>query len=140
MAHYKFTPEQMIEALEKAGGLVSYAAKMLNCSRPTVYNYIKEFPEVRAAFEDATETNLDTAEAVLLKQIRQENMTAVIFYLKTKGKHRGFVERVEIGVQPQLLQALIGELKAAGIDANEYFTYHTDQLRSERRRLQATIQ
>ena len=34
-------------------------------------------------------------EGQLLSQIRRGNITAIIFFLKTKAKHRGYVERHE---------------------------------------------
>lgn len=37
----------------------------------------------------------------LIKQIKRGNMTAVIFYLKTKGKSRGYIERHEIDTEPK---------------------------------------
>ncbi len=33
------------------------------------------------------------AETALLASIGEKNMTAIIFYLKTKGKHRGYSEK-----------------------------------------------
>ena len=39
---------------------------------------------------------IDFAESQLHKQIRDGNSTATIFFLKTKGKKRGYVERQEI--------------------------------------------
>jgi len=45
--------------------------------------------------EETVELNLDTAESQLMSLIANGNLRAVIFYLKTKGKARGYVERVE---------------------------------------------
>ena len=39
--------------------------------------------------------NLDFAETMLMKHIREGDTTSLIFYLKTKGRERGYVERVE---------------------------------------------
>lgn len=38
-------------------------------------------------------TGLDFAESVLIKKIRKEETVAVLFYLKTQGKDRGYVEK-----------------------------------------------
>ncbi len=39
---------------------------------------------------------LDFMESRLLKAIDKGNVTAIIFYLKTKGKDRGYIEPQEI--------------------------------------------
>jgi hypothetical protein len=39
---------------------------------------------------------LDFAESQLHKQISENSTAATIFYLKTKGKKRGYIERQEI--------------------------------------------
>ena len=47
--------------------------------------------------------SIDLSEASLLRQIQNNNTSATIFYLKTKGKNRGYVERTEImatGIEP----------------------------------------
>jgi hypothetical protein len=55
---------------------------------------------------------LDTAESALFNQIKEGNVTSIIFYLKTKGRRRGYVERQEISgpdggpVQTEALNSL----------------------------------
>jgi hypothetical protein len=46
--------------------------------------------------DDISNIALDFAESQLHKQIGDQNTSATIFYLKTKGKKRGYVERQEI--------------------------------------------
>lgn len=91
----RYTVDQVIEAIRASSGIISLAAQKLRCSRQTVYDYKNKYPAIVAACEETEEETLDLAEAVLKKQIQAENMTAVIFYLKTKGKKRGYTERVE---------------------------------------------
>jgi hypothetical protein len=52
----------------------------------------------RAAVDDIQEVAVDFAESHLHKLIKDGNPAATIFYLKTKGKGRGYVERQEIAV------------------------------------------
>ena len=95
MAKLRYTADQMIQAIESAEGNLTQAAKNLGCARGTVYKYIEKFPTVKTAFEEANERTIDMVEGQLLSQIRRGNITAIIFFLKTKAKHRGYVERHE---------------------------------------------
>jgi hypothetical protein len=57
---------------------------------------MQEDAEYKKAVEDLNDVAIDFAESQLHKQIKDGNSTATIFYLKTKGKKRGYVERQEI--------------------------------------------
>ena len=59
-------------------------------------NYIDRYATVRAAQAEASETTIDFVESQLLKNINEGDTTSIIFFLKTKAKHRGYVERQEI--------------------------------------------
>jgi len=87
----------MLEALEKSLGVVSTACKAVGISRQTHYNWLKE-DEYKTAVEELSEVAIDFAESHLHKLIRDGNPAATIFFLKTKGKGRGYVERQEIAV------------------------------------------
>ena len=86
----------LLESLEKALGVVTTACKTAGCSRETFYKYCREDEEFKAKVEDISNITLDFAESQLHKQIMDGNTTATIFYLKTKGKNRGYVERSEV--------------------------------------------
>jgi hypothetical protein len=45
--------------------------------------------------ESISDMALDFAESQLHKQISEGEVSATIFYLKTKGKKRGYIEKVE---------------------------------------------
>lgn len=88
-------------ALRASAGVYSVAASILaqkygSCAPNTVKNYIRRSPRLQAIEEEITDQTLDLAETKLVQKINDGNMTAIIFYLKTKGRHRGWIERREI--------------------------------------------
>lgn len=87
--------EAMLQQLEKSLGVVTSACKALGIGRSTFYEWLEKDPEFKAKVDDIGEVAVDFAESQLHKQIKDGSTAATIFYLKTKGKHRGFVERVE---------------------------------------------
>jgi hypothetical protein len=86
----------MLEALEKSLGVVTTACRSVGIGRTTHYLWMDKDPEYKKSVEDLENVALDYAETKLHSQITKENPTAIIFYLKTKGKKRGYVERQEI--------------------------------------------
>lgn len=85
-----------IEAIQQCGGFVSTAARRLKTSRTTLHAMINKHPKLKEAVDDAREAKKDHAEGKLLNLIDQENVTAIIFYLKTQAKERGYVERQQM--------------------------------------------
>jgi hypothetical protein len=92
------TKKALVEALEKSLGVVSTACKAAGISRDTHYRWLKEDPDYKAQVEELSEVAIDFAESHLHKLIKDGNPAATIFFLKTKGKNRGYVERQEIAV------------------------------------------
>ena len=86
----------MVEALTKSLGIVTIACKEVGISRQSHYDWYNEDNEYHKAVDDILEVALDFAESKLHKQIKKEDTTATIFYLKTKGKKRGYIEKSEI--------------------------------------------
>lgn len=95
MATEKFTAGEMIEAIKKNNGILAKAAQALGCSRKTVSNYVNNYTTVKDAYDEANETNIDFVESKLMSNIQSGDTTAIIFFLKTKAKKRGYVERTE---------------------------------------------
>lgn len=85
--------EKLLEALTKTRGIVAYACQTVGISRKTFYNYVNTDDAFAEQVDDIVELQIDVAEAALLKKIKKENLAAIIFYLKTKGKKRGYVEK-----------------------------------------------
>ena len=88
----------IIEALEKSLGVVTTACKKVGIGRTQYYNWLKDDEEFAKEVDDIQNIALDFAESQLHKQIGDGNTSATIFYLKTKGKKRGYIERVEQSV------------------------------------------
>lgn len=85
-----------IAAIQEANGLISVAARRLGCSRQAIYDAARKHKKVQVAIDDARERTTDLAESQLFQQINEGNTTAIIFYLKTQAKQRGYVERQEL--------------------------------------------
>ena len=92
----------MIEALEKSLGVVTTACKSVGISRQTHYEWYKEDESYRKQVDDVADIALDFAESQLHKQISNGEVSSTIFFLKTKGKKRGYVERTEIAADVSL--------------------------------------
>lgn len=88
----KYTYEEVRQALTDCRGMVTYAAKKLGTTWDTLTKYIKENPKLESHIIALQERRLDYAESKLDSLIDKEDKTAIIFFLKTKGKKRGYVE------------------------------------------------
>ena len=88
--------ESIINALEQTLGVVTSACKIVGINRSTFYRWLEDDAEFKRDVNDISNIALDFAESKLHEQIRDNNTTATIFYLKTKGKKRGYIERQEI--------------------------------------------
>jgi len=89
------TAARIIKALHETNGLLTMAAAKSGIGYTTVKRYVAEFPSVKQAAYDAKEAMLDFAENKLYSKIKAGDNTAIIFYLKTQGKSRGYIERQE---------------------------------------------
>jgi hypothetical protein len=87
--------KNLLAALEKSLGVVTSACKMANLSRAQHYVWMKEDPEYKQAVDELADVAIDFAESKLHKLIEGGDTASTIFYLKTKGKKRGYIERVE---------------------------------------------
>lgn len=86
----------LLEALEKSLGVVTTACKIVDCNRSTFYKYYNNDQDFKSSVDELQNLTLDFAESQLHQQIKDGNTTATIFYLKTKGKKRGYIERKEV--------------------------------------------
>ena len=86
----------LLEALKKSLGIVTNACERVGVGRTTYYEWYNNDEDFRNKVDDLQNVALDFAESQLHKQIAKQSTAATIFYLKTKGKKRGYIERQEI--------------------------------------------
>lgn len=89
----------MLNALEKSMGVVATACKSVGLSRNSHYRWMHEDADYKREVDGLVDLALDFAESKLHEQILGNNIAAIIFFLKTKGKVRGYVERQEVRVE-----------------------------------------
>lgn len=87
---------KFLDALYASLGIITRACKRSNISRTTYYKWLANDSKFKAAAEEVQETCIDMVESELLNRIQEGNVPATIFYLKCKGKKRGYIERQEI--------------------------------------------
>lgn len=90
------TKKAVMEALRKTHGLVGPAAELLGVDRAGLYRAIKRHNLEDFLRQMREEVIGDVAELKLFEAIKQGKPWAVALYLKTLGRHRGYVERQEV--------------------------------------------
>ena len=88
--------DALIVALRELDGNMAAAARRFHCSRTTVWEYVNQDTGLRELVDELSESFKDVAEQTLFNAIREGNIIATIFYLKTKARDRGYSERLEL--------------------------------------------
>lgn len=108
--------KEILESLEKHKGIVTTACASIGLARSTYYSWLRSDDEFAEAVAEIGETAIDFVESKLMQKINGITMinenaksdeddptyilppsdTAIIFFLKTRGKKRGYVERMEV--------------------------------------------
>jgi AcrR family transcriptional regulator len=83
-------------ALEKNLGIVTPACDEAGISRNTFYEYYKTDEEFKAAVDEINEIQGDFVENQLLKKIKEGSERSILFYMKYKGKKRGYTDSLDI--------------------------------------------
>lgn len=106
--------KEILESLETHKGIVTSACASIRCPRSTYYNYYNTDPDFKDAVDAIQDVAIDFVESKLMEKINgvttqtfnqkgepviyelPPSDTAIIFFLKTKGKKRGYIERMEV--------------------------------------------
>ena len=90
--------EAMLDAMEKNLGIVTDSCRQIGISRDTHYRWLKEDKQYKKAIKDIENVALDFAESALLQQIKKGNPLSTMFYMKCKGKKRGYIEQQDVKI------------------------------------------
>ena len=103
--------EIMLEALEVSLGIVTEACEKTGLSRTQHYKWYKEDEEYRKKVQEIDGMFIDFAETHLKEQIEKGSTPATIFYLKTRGKKRGYGDSLDItsGDEPIKININLGD-------------------------------
>lgn len=90
------------KAMRKHKGYVTSIAEELGVCVQAVYQRINHSKKLQQIKEELEEKMKDRAENVLKTALNDGNLTATIFYLKTKCRDRGYSERIDTNVSGQI--------------------------------------
>lgn len=88
--------ENMLNALEHSLGVVKTACDKTGIHRSTHYRWCEEDEDYAKAVDMVQGIAVDFAETKLFKNIDKGKEASIIFFLKTRGKKRGYVEKTEV--------------------------------------------
>lgn len=96
----KFSPDEeaqkkasFLSALKASKGIIQTACDACGITRAMFYRWRDGDSGFKAKYDEVNEGQIDKVESKLLSKIDDGDTTAIIFYLKTKGKSRGYSER-----------------------------------------------
>jgi hypothetical protein len=90
-----YTEDEICDAIVQANGLIMVAARNLKLTRDAIYKRAKSSEKVKEAIKMAREELIDLAESRLRVAVLNGEPWAIQLALKTLGKERGYVERLE---------------------------------------------
>lgn len=108
--HLSDVQKMFLNVYDASMGNVSIACIKANVGRSTYYKWMRENPSFKKNVENLKEGMIDFAESKLFQEIQKGNTTAILFFLKTQGKDRGYVERMEQDVTVNKFEELMKSL------------------------------
>ena len=125
----EFRQAVFLDAFPKLNFNISASAREAHIQPKTFYNWMKADPDFKAGIEALKETKIDIVEDELFKKCREGHIIAILFFLKCKAKHRGYVEQAsksEITIldKPEISKQQRDRIVSAGLksmlDAPKY--------------------
>lgn len=89
---------EVLKALQLNNGNKTAAGRSLGCTRQTIHNFCKKYPEIEAVMEEQREIKLDALEEKAWSEAMNGNTAVLLFMLKTQGHRRGYRETTSIDI------------------------------------------
>lgn len=102
---------ELLLALEKNLGIVTPACKEVGISRNVFYQWYRNDEDFKKAVDDINDVTLDFAENQLLKKIKEGSERSILFYMRYKGRKRGYTDELNINANIKIEQPLLGPLR-----------------------------
>ena len=110
--------EYLLKALELSLGNVTRAAKLINVDRSIYYHRVSEVPGFREKMNEIREIKLDFAESKFFDHVMQGDKQALMFYLSTIGKNRGYTRQMEVVGNED--RPVMVNINVGGADGDDY--------------------
>lgn len=88
--------ERLLKAFIECRGIVGCASKKVGVSRQSFNYWMRNDEDFARQVEEIQEEQIDFVENQLLKGVEKGNDKLIQFYLRTKGKKRGYGESQDI--------------------------------------------
>ena len=107
--------ELLLVALEKHLGIVTSACKEVSISRDRFYTYYNTDEEFKKKVDSINDYTLDFAETQLLKKIKEGSERSILFYMRYRGKKRGYTDSIDLTTDGEKLN----NIKVIFVDGNK---------------------
>lgn len=123
----KYSPTSIIEALQASRGMIATAARLLGCTRQTIYDAIVRHPEINHVVAGERELMLDHAELKLQEAIDAGEGWAVRYFLSTQGQARGYIERQRGDEEDKKITVIVNRGGAPILDVRPGLENHSQE-------------
>lgn len=84
---------EFLKAMKESLGIITSACQSVGVSRTLYYTWRRTDEDFASKVDEIKQEQIDFVEGQLLTKIQDGDTTAIIFYLKTIGKVRGYTEK-----------------------------------------------
>ena len=122
MAKTQKTQAEIIDALQKTGGVISETAKLLELSSVASFRArVRSTPALQEALDEIREQTKDLAEGNVISALKSGDKDMSKWYLASLGRDRGYGNRAEIDLNARVTvqKRDLGKLSDEELDALE---------------------